>query len=387
MRVSPYYLRQKSLGAYFNERSGWEQPQWYEENDSLVAMYKKNILEHKGWAAKYWSPTIEAEHLHTRKYVGLYDMTATKKRLEISGEEAVGFLQQLTTSNIDISVGQVTNTLMLHELAGIKDEIRVIRTGVSTFLVLCTGAVEASWIKRQLPTSSRLMIQDLTAGICGLGVIGPKANDVMQSLAPEAFTSKVWKPGQAKELFIGNVTVLAVYDSYLGTEGWELFTTFDQGLQLWDRLVESGQPYQLIAVGDRALENLRIESLKLRSGKDFWSEHSPYEVGLHHMVDLNKQTFIGKEALLERNDWGPKLLAITLELNDPSMVVMGYEPVFDEDTAVGFVTSAGYAYHLGKGVVHVLVLPEAVKASKELSIEYFGERYTAKIIRESVVTV
>ncbi|MFC0470512.1 FAD-dependent oxidoreductase [Halalkalibacter kiskunsagensis] len=387
MRVSPFYLRQKSLGASFNEKLGWEQPQWYDANALLVENYKNAIFKRKGWAAEYWEPTIEAEHLHTKQYAGLYDATAAKKRLEIKGEDAVEFLQKLTTGNIDISVGQVMNTFMLNELAGIKDEIRVIRTGEAAFLVLCTGAVEASWIKRHLPIESRVAIQDVTAATCSLAVIGPKASDVLQSLAPEFFTSKVWQPGQAKELFIGNVTVLAVYDSYLGTEGWELFTTFAQGLQLWDRLVESGQPYQLIAVGDRALENLRIESLKLRSGKDFWSEHSPYEVGLHHMVDLNKQTFIGKEALLERNNEGPKLLAITLELNDPSIVVMGYEPVFDEDTAVGFVTSAGYAYHLGKGVVHVLVLPEAVKASKELSIEYFGERYTAKIIRESVVTV
>ncbi|QHZ46008.1 GcvT family protein [Bacillus sp. NSP9.1] len=384
MRVSPYYMRQKTLGAYVNERSGWEQPQWYEANDSLVAKYERDILKRDGWAAQYWSPIIEAEQLHTRQYAGLYDMTATKKRLGISGEGALEFLQQLTTNNIDIPVGHVTDTLMLHELAGIKDRIRVIRTAVSSFLVLCTGAVEASWMNKQLQASSRVVIQDLTAGICSLGVIGPKAIEIMQPFVSETFTSEGWILGKAKELFIANVPVLAVYDSYVGTEGWELFTAFDQGLQLWDLLFDAGRPHQLIAAGDRALENLRIESFSSRSGKDFWSEHDPYEAGLNHMVDLNKPAFIGKDTLLDRKAKGPKLLLAALVLDDPSMVVMGHEPVFHAGKTVGFVTSAGYAYSLGKGVVYAWLLPEVVKEGYALSIEYFGQRHSAKILAQSV---
>jgi glycine cleavage system aminomethyltransferase T len=386
MRVSPYYIRQKTLGAYFNEKSGWEQPQWYEANDSLVATYEKSILKRKGWAAQYWSPIIEAEQLHTRQYAGLYDVTAAKKRLEISGEGALEFLQHLTTSTIDIPIGHVTSTLMLHELAGIKDEIKVIRTAASTFFVLCTGAVEASWIKKQVPVSSRVVIQDLTAGMCGLGVIGSKASEIMHSLDPQTFDKNEWETGQAKEGFIGNVPVLAVYDSYAGTERWELFTTFDQGLKLWDVLFDTGRHFQLIAAGDRALENLRIESLSLRNGKDFWSEHDPYEMGLDHLVDLTKPAFIGKQALLGRKAKGPNLVLTPLLLDDPSMVVMGYEPVLDEDKVAGFVTSAGYAYSLGKGIVYALLSPETVNKGSELSIEYFGKRYTAKRMTQSTVS-
>ena len=384
MRVSPYYMRQKTLGAYFNEKSGWEQPQWYDANVSLVAKYEKNIFKREGWEARYWSPVIEAEQLHIRQYAGIYDGTAAKKRLEISGEGSLEFLQQLTTSNIDIPIGHVTSTLMLHELAGIKDEIKVIRTNASTFFVMCTGAVEASWIKKHVPVSSKIVIQDRTAGMCALGVMGVKASEIMQSLNPQTFASSNWEMGQAKEVFIRNVPALAVYDSFAGTERWEFFATFDQGLQLWDALFEAGRQHHLIPVGDRALENIRIESLSLRSGKDFWSEHDPYEVGLDHMVDLTKPTFIGKEALINRKEKGPNLLLTTLLLEDPSMVVMGYEPVFSEGKVAGFVTSAGYEYSIGKGIVYALLSPEAVNRESELSIEYFGKRYTAKIMTNSI---
>ena len=261
----------------------------------------------------------------------------------------------------------------------------MIRTKASTFFVLCTGAVEASWIKKHVPVSSRVVIQDVTAGMCGLGVIGTKASEMMHALDPKTFVKSKWEIGQAKEVFIGNAPVLAVYDSYAGTERWEFFTTFDQGLQLWDALFEAGRTYQLIPVGDRALENLRIGSLSLRSGKDFWSEHDPYEVGLDHMVDLTKLTFIGKQALIGRKEKGPKLLLTTLLLEDPSMVVMGYEPVLNEGKVVGFVTSAGYEYSIGKGIVYALLSPEAVNREGELSIEYFGHRYTANIMTKPKV--
>ncbi|GAA3313221.1 hypothetical protein GCM10020331_002830 [Ectobacillus funiculus] len=65
-------------------------------------MYENMILKRTGWAAKYWSPIIEAEHLHTRQYAGLYDMTAAKKRLEISGEGALEFFYNNSQQAISI---------------------------------------------------------------------------------------------------------------------------------------------------------------------------------------------------------------------------------------------------------------------------------------------
>lgn len=383
MRVSPYYIRQQTLGAVYNEKAGWEQPQWYEANNGLVASYENSMLKREGWAAKYWSPIIEAEHLHTRQFAGIYDATAAKKRLEISGEGALGFLQQLTTSNVDIPIGDVTNTLMLHEFAGIKDEIKVIRTGESTFFILCTGAVEASWIKKHVPASSAVVIQDVTAGTCSVGVIGAKASEILESFDSTIFNKSKWKTGQAKQVYIKNVPVLAVYDSFAGMDNWEFFATFDQGLQLWDVLFEAGSNYQIAAVGDRALENLRIESLALRAGKDFWSEHDPFEINLGQLVDLTKPDFIGKQALLERMNRGPQLLLTMLELEDPSKIVMGYEPVLVNGKVEGFVTSAGYSYTRGKGIAYALLSPQAVKNSGILSIEYFGEQYSAKVISNS----
>ncbi|MEI4525502.1 FAD-dependent oxidoreductase [Priestia megaterium] len=386
MRVSPFYMRQQELEAYFNEKAGWEQPQWYEANYPLISTYEKRMVIRKGWSAEYWSPIIEAEQLHTRQYAAIYDTTAAKKRLEIKGEGALQFLQKLTTGNIDITVGQSIRTCMLHERGGIKDQITVIRKNISTFLIVCTGAVEASWIQKHVPQNGQVVFQDVTSGTCSIALIGPKATGVMKSVVQCSELSSTWIEGQAKTLFIEKSSVLALRDSYGGMESWELITTSDQGLNLWDVLIEQGQPYQLIAAGDRALENLRIESFSLKSGKDFWSEHHPYEVNLHEMVDLTKPVFIGKEALLDRQRKDSDTVLATLILDDPSAIVMGYEPVFYGETALGFVTSAGYSYSLGKGIVHTL-LSQAVHEEMVLEVEYFGQRYKATMMTHSPAVV
>jgi glycine cleavage system aminomethyltransferase T len=65
---------------------------------------------------------------------------------------------------------------------------------------------------------------------------------------------------------------------------------------------------------------------------------------------------------------------------------MGYEPVFYGETALGFVTSAGYSYSLGKGIVHAL-LSQAVNEEMILEVEYFGQRYKAKMSTHSPAMV
>jgi hypothetical protein len=110
LRVSPFYQRQRELGAYFLEASGWERPQWYEANAPLVA--DRPIPPRTGWAGRYWSPIVGAEHLVTRERVALYDMT-TLKKLEVTGPGALAFLQSrdsAPTASRSVATGRSTST-------------------------------------------------------------------------------------------------------------------------------------------------------------------------------------------------------------------------------------------------------------------------------------
>ncbi len=75
VRRSPYWEREKSLGAVFYEAAAWERPHWYESNTGLVEEYGAQPREHE-WDARWWSPIINAEHLAMRDRAAMFDLTA-----------------------------------------------------------------------------------------------------------------------------------------------------------------------------------------------------------------------------------------------------------------------------------------------------------------------
>ena len=77
VRLSPFYAREKELGAVFFETAGWERPHWYESNGKLLEEYGERVQNRPNeWDARWWSPIINAEHLAMRDRVGMVDLSA-----------------------------------------------------------------------------------------------------------------------------------------------------------------------------------------------------------------------------------------------------------------------------------------------------------------------
>src|SRR5215210_4233616 len=170
LRTSPFYPRQQELGAYFLEASGWERPQWYGANDSLLAEY--DVPEMEEWAGRYWSPVVGAEHLATRERVALYDMGSLKKA-EVSGPGALAFLQELNTNQLDKPVGSVTYTLMLDGKAGVRSDITVARLAENHFQLGLNGPRDIEWMGRHLTDDGSVQVRDISGRTCCVGVLGP----------------------------------------------------------------------------------------------------------------------------------------------------------------------------------------------------------------------
>lgn len=274
IRTSPFYARQQEHGAFFLEANGWERPQWYEANAGLVE--GRSIPTPNDWAARYWSPVVGAEAQVTREKVALYDMTALK-RLEVSGPGAADFLEGLVTGKVAKSVGSVTYTLLLDHDGGIRSDITVARLGRDLFQVGANGNLDLDWFTRHLPADGRVQVRDITAGTCCIGLWGPLAREVLQPLTDEDFSNEGLKYFRAKRAYIGSVPVTAMRLSYVGELGWELYTTADQGLKLWDTLWAAAEPLGGVVAGRGAFNSLRLEKGYRSFGTDMTYEHDPYE--------------------------------------------------------------------------------------------------------------
>jgi dimethylglycine oxidase len=369
LRTSPFYPRQKELGAYFLEANGWERPQWYEVNLDLLE--DRAVHQPNAWAARYWSPIAAVEAQITRERVALYDMTALK-RLMVEGRGAAQFLQRMTTGDVDKSVGSVTYCLLLDVDGGIRSDVTVARLANDQFQVGANGNLDLDWFTRHLPDD--VTVRDLTASTCCVGVWGPNARDLVQPLTEIDLTAlKYFRGAQG---YIGNVPVTALRLSYVGELGWELYTTADMGLKVWDTLWEAGQEHGIIAGGRAAFNSLRLEKGYRSFGTDMTYEHDPFEAGLGFAVKQAEPQFVGKDALKTSE---PRRRLTCLTLDD---TVMGSEPVYDGDTCVGYVTSAAYGHTIGKGIAYAWLPAELATPGQTVHIGYFNERLQATVTEE-----
>jgi glycine cleavage system aminomethyltransferase T len=307
-------------------------------------------------------------------------MTALK-RLEVAGPGAAAFLESLSTGKIDKSVGSVTYTLLLDEDGGIRSDVTVARLARDLFQVGANGNLDLDWFTRHLPTDGTVQVRDITPGTCCIGLWGPLARKVLQPLADADFSNDGLKYFRAQRAHIGSVPVTAMRLSYVGELGWELYTTADLGQKLWDTLWQAAKPLGGVIAGRGAFNSLRLEKGYRSFGTDMTYEHDPYEAGVGFAVKLDKGDFIGKAALERRKtDVQRKLTCLTID--DPHSVVMGKEPVYDGERAVGYVTSAAYGYTIGKGIAYAWLPAELATPGTTLHIGYFDERVEAVVAEE-----
>jgi len=389
LRTSPFYARQRELGAFFFEGGGWERPAWYEANGDLARRLRDEGVafpERDEWSAQFWSPISIAEAHWTRHHVAMYDMTPLT-RYEVAGRGAVDLLQRLTTNNVDKSVGSVTYTLMLDETGGVRSDLTVARLAVDRFQVGANGPTDFDWITRHLPDDGSVTIRDVTGGTCCIGLWGPAARDVVQPLCADDLSHEGFKYFRALTTHLGAIPVTMMRVSYVGELGWEIYADAAYGAALWALLEDAGRDHGIIAAGRIAFNGLRIEKAYRSWGTDMTAEHHPAAAGLDFAVRMAKDDFVGKAALEAAAP--PEKALRSIVFHDPTAIVLGKEPVFlDRDDGrpecVGYVTSAAYSVTVGRCIAYAW-LPATTAPGDVVAVDYRGSRYGATVHAEPVV--
>lgn len=383
LRVSPFHARQLDLGAYFFEGGCWERPAWYEANADLVTELTErgvSFPQRDAWSGQFYSPISVAEARWTREHVALFDMTPLT-RYEVTGPGACAFLQQLTTNNVDKSVGSVTYTLMLDEFGGIRSDLTVARLSDDTFQVGANGPLDMDWILRRLPEAG-VTVRDITGGTCCLGVWGPQARALVAPLCPADISHESFGYFRAIQTFLGAIPVTMMRVSYVGELGWEIYASAEHGAKLWDLIHTAGRPYRAIAAGRIAFNSLRLEKGYRSWGTDMTAEHQPAAAGVGFAVSAKKADFVGKAAL--DNAAAPKKVLRSIVFDEPNAVVLGKEPVSVDGSVQGYVTSAGYSATIGRSIAYAW-LPAEVPEGTTVSVAYLRTTYAATVHTEPVV--
>lgn len=384
LRTSPFYSRQQALGAFFLELGGWERPFWYEANAELTKFLPAEWrpIGRDAWSAKFHSPIVAAEAWKTRNAVAMYDMTSFH-RFEVSGPGAIHLLQRLTTGDISAKPGAITYALLLNKSGGILGDIFVARLSEQVFQVGANSATELAYLSREARRQGQwVQVRDITGSTCCIGLWGPRARDVINTISTDDFSNGAFPYFSVKNATINGIPVTALRKSYVGELGWEIQTSAEYGPRLWDTIWQAGKIHGLIAAGRAAFNALRLEKGYRTYGADMNTEHNPYEAGVSYAIRASKwEDYTGKDALERLSQQKPTRRLRCLAVDDGRSMVLGKEPVFYRGKPVGYITTAAFGYTVRKPIAYAW-LPAQVGEGEGVEVEYFGRRIKATVTAE-----
>jgi len=382
LRVSAAYAWHQANQAHFGEKAGWERVDWYESNSAAG----DPTLRPRGWAGRYWSPAIGAEHAQTRAAAGLFDESSFAK-MEVSGPDAASLLDWVCDNNVTRDIGAVTYTQALNSRGGIESDFTVTRLGDDAFLIVtgtAFGSHDLAWLRRQARRrGARVRIGDVTGKFGCFALWGPRSRDLLAALTPANTSNEAFPFMTSTELTVADVPVRALRVTFVGELGYELYVSSEYGSALWSALWDAGRKTGLVAGGYRAIESLRLEKGYRVWGSDITPETNPYEAGLGFCVKLDKPGgFEGRDAMRDVKQRGLSRRLRALVLDDPRAVVLGSEPVRVGGQVVGRITSGGYGYTVAASIAYAYLPVEHATPGTRLSVDLFGDWIDGVVARE-----
>ena len=373
VRRSPIHEHLKARGAVFGEMAGWERANWF-ANEGQQREYRYS------WKRQNWFDNQRAEHLAVRTGVGLFDMTSFGK-IRVEGRDACAFLNRVCGNQMDVAAGRVVYTQMLNARGGIESDLTVTRLSETAYLAVVPGATlqrDLAWMRRHLGEDFAV-ITDVTAAESVLCVMGPSAREVLARVSPADFSNAAHPFGTMREIEIGMGIARAHRVTYVGELGWELYVSADQTAHVFEALMEAAPEIRLC--GLHTLDSCRIEKAYRHFGHDITDEDHVLEAGLGFAVRTKKLEFIGRDAVLRKQEAGLDRRMVQFRLEDPEPLLFHNEALVRDGRIVGPVTSGNYGHFLG-GAIGMGYVPctgqsDADVLSSSYEIEVAGVRHRA----------
>lgn len=344
--VSPLYDRLKASGAVFGSKLGWERPNWFAPS----GMEPKDVYS---MGRQNWFGPVGEEHRHVREAVGVFDQSSFAK-YELSGPDALKALDWICANDVNKPVGRLTYTQLLNTRGGIEADLTVARFAEDRFYIVTgTGfrTHDFGWISDHIPAGLDCTLSDITEDWGTLSLMGPRAREVLAGVTAADVSNAAFPFGHVREIGIAGATVRALRVTYVGELGWELHIPIAALGEVYDVLMAAGKTHDIRPIGYRALESLRLEKGYRAWSSDITPNDTPFEAGLGWAVKLRKNTdFLGRRALesLAGQPLKKRLMGFTVD--DPSIVLAGRETILRNGEPVGYLTSGGYGYTLGKNI-------------------------------------
>jgi aminomethyltransferase len=356
-------------------------------------------------AWRRWAGHIAAssyELLHEREYhairssAALLDVSPLHKYL-VSGPDAARLLDRVVTRDVvKMKVGQVGYTPWCDSAGKVMDDGTISRLGEHVFR-MTSADPNLRWLTENA-VGLDVAITDVSDSTAALALQGPSSRAILETATEQRLSGlKYFRLTQAT---IRGVPVTITRTGYTGDLGYEIWVDADKALPLWDALVEVGTAYGITPTGLLALDMARIEAGLILIDVDYVSarraliegqKSSPFEVNLAWTVSLEKEFFVGREALAAESARGPEWQLVGIEVEWDSLEQLYADvglpprlpgaawrtsvPIYVDGKQVGYATSGSWSPLLKKYIALAHVRAKYAKPGTRVAMEITVEHH------------
>ncbi|MGM0562228.1 MAG: GcvT family protein [Pseudomonadota bacterium] len=374
LRKSPAYDAMTANGARWGCTWGLEVPIYFAPQDfeETPTLRRSNAFD-----------IVGKECRAVREGVGLIDISAFA-RYEVTGPRAEAWLDRIFASRLP-APGRTRLAPMLGHDGRLKGDLTLFNRGDGHWWILGSYYLREwhmRWFEDHLEDG--VMVQDISDAVVGFSITGPNARTLLERVTHEDVSNAGFPFMSCRPMDIGLNRVLAARLSVTGELGFELHCDATEHVTLRETLRTAGKDIGLSEFGFQALNALRLEKSFGIWACEFTQGYTAGMTGLDRWISFDKGDFIGREAALkEKEGGGPKEILVTLEIEAKDADASGFEPVWQGDRRVGFITSGGYGHTVGKSLAMALVDRDAAEAGSEMSTHIVGEERPAHVIAPS----
>lgn len=304
--------------------------------------------------------SITEEHNAVRKAVGVFDVSHMGE-IFVTGPDAKAFVNHVFTNDVtNLEEGKILYGMMCYPDGGVVDDLLVYKEFEDNSYLLVVNAAnigkDEEWLLKNAEGFD-VKIDNQSDFWGQLAIQGPGAEDEVVSL--------LGLDGTEAEVEIRNLKFYTYADAeddkgnrviisrtgYTGEDGYEIYATPENIVYLWDELLADG----VAPCGLGCRDTLRFEAGLPLYGDELSAEISPVVAGLSMFCKLDKDEFIGKEALAAQKAQGAPKKLVGIELHDVAIPRAGYPVELEDGTQIGVVTTGYHSISLDKSICFALV--------------------------------
>lgn len=320
-----------------------------------------------------YSSIIE-EHNAVRHDCGVFDVSHMGE-VTVKGPDAERYVQHIFTNDVSkIAKGQILYGMMCYEDGGTVDDLLVYKmTDNDFFLVINAANIDKDW--QWMNDNAKgfdIQLVNRSEDYGQIAVQGPNSEKVVEEVLGLECHELTFYTVKT----IGDIIVSRT--GYTGEDGFEIYASHNYICECWDKLMESGR-CKPCGLGCR--DTLRFEVGLPLYGDELSADISPVMAGLSMFCKLDKEEFIGKEALARQKADGVERRLIGIELEGKAIPRHGYAVVKDGET-VGEVTTGYHSISIDKSVCMALVKTQHAKLGTPLEIQIRKKTFPGVVVKK-----